>query len=481
MAKKKSLGVNYLFSVSYQILVIILPVITTPYISRVLGADGVGAYNYIYSFAHIAGIIAALGTNKYATREVAYHQNNKEENTKLFSEIMVLRFICFCIVFLAYTSGLAILKNHRELYLIMSLDILAVLFDISWFFQGLEEFKITVIRNFLIKIISVGLMFLLVKNPNDVWKYTLIMSGAMAAGQLTMWPYLKKYINRPYFTGLDIKKHVLPSLVFFIPTISIQVYTYLDKILIGMICTEADVGFYSQAEKIVKLVLTIISSFGVVLMPRMAVLLKNKNFELVNQNIRRSFSFVSIIGFPMMFGLIVVAPEFVPWFLGSGYEPSIVILKVLSPLILVMGIASTTGASILIPLGRQKFYNISIISGTIVNLILNLLLIPKYASFGAAVATIIAETTVTLSELFFMRDYLDVPNIIKDNYKYLFCTVVMSFVLLVAKGFFPGGIIGIMGLVIIGCIVYGLQLLIMHDSFLLFILNKVRGWVCARK
>ncbi len=474
MSKKKSLGVNYLFNVSYQILVIVLPVITTPYIARVLGAEGVGTYNYLYSFAHIAAIIAALGTNKYATREVAYHQDNRAANTKLFSEIIVLRCICFLIVFLGYIFGVFFIKEHKYLYLIMSLDVITVLFDISWFFQGLEEFRITVVRNFAIKMISVILMFAFVKNPGDVWKYTLIMSGAMALGQLTMWPYLKRYIDKPTLHGINVFQHLSPSLAFFIPTISIQVYTYLDKILIGMICTEADVGYYSQAEKIVKLVLTIISSFGTVLMPRMAILLKNKQTELVDQNIRRSFTFVSILGFPMMFGLIAIAPQFVPWFLGDGYEPSILVLRVLAPLILVMGIASTTGASILIPLGRQKFYNASIISGTVVNLVLNLLLIPRYASIGAAIATIFAETTVTGLELFFMRDYLQAKNVILDNSRYVIGGMVMFFAIIVLKTFLPTGALGLLIMVSTGCILYFSFLLLTKDQFLFSMIAKVR-------
>ena len=261
--KKKSITRNYIYNVLYQVLVIIVPLITTPYLSRVLGAEKIGIYSYTLSITTYFILFGSLGVAMYGQREIAYLQDNKYERSKTFFEILFMRFITLGIALVVFYFSFVLKGDYSTYYKILLLEIVANALDISWFFQGLEEFKKTVLRNSLVKIMSVIFIFILVKTQNDLIEYFIIYVLSTFLGNISLWIYLPKYIEKIKFKDLKVLRHLKPTIGLFIPQVAIQIYTVLDKTMIGSIIEDkSEVGFYEQAQKIVKLLLTIATSYG---------------------------------------------------------------------------------------------------------------------------------------------------------------------------------------------------------------------------
>ena len=269
--KKKSITKNYIYNLSYQILIIFLPLITTPYVSRVLGAENVGIYGYTLSIVTYFVLFGALGVSMYAQREIAYVQNDIKERSKICVEILIFRLITMSVSILLYYIFFVNGNNYQNYYFILIMELVSTCFDISWFFQGLEEFKKTVIRNIIVKLISFICILVFVKTKNDLSIYILIYVLSNFIGNISLWIYLPKYIEKIKINELNIFKHLKPTLWLFIPQIAMQIYTVLDKTMIGTIIEDkSEVGYYEQAQKIVKLCLTLVTSLGIVMVPRMA-------------------------------------------------------------------------------------------------------------------------------------------------------------------------------------------------------------------
>ena len=269
--KKKSITKNYIYNLSYQILIIFLPLITTPYVSRVLGAENVGIYGYTLSIVTYFVLFGALGISMYAQREIAYVQSDIKERSKIFFEIIIFRFITMFVSIFLYYIFFVNGNNYQNYYFILIMELVSTCFDISWFFQGLEEFKKTVIRNIIVKLISFICILVFVKTKNDLSIYILIYVLSNFIGNMSLWMYLPKYIEKIKINELNIFKHLKPTLWLFIPQIAMQIYTVLDKTMIGTIIEDkSEVGYYEQAQKIVKLCLTLVTSLGIVMVPRMA-------------------------------------------------------------------------------------------------------------------------------------------------------------------------------------------------------------------
>ena len=291
---------NYIYNLIYQILILIVPLITTPYVSRVLGAKGVGIFSYTNSIVQYFILFGCIGLNLYGQREIAYVQHDKEKRNKTFWELLILRIITVSISLILFFCTLATHGQYSYVFIIMSLDILASMVDISWFFQGIEDFEKIVLRNFVIKITGVILIFLFVKSSDDLRLYVLCHSGTLILGNLSMWFYLPKLVGKVALKKLEIKKHVKPTIILFLPQIATSVYTVLDKTMIGYLTgIEEEVAYYEQGQKMVKIVLAFITSLGTVMLPRVANLFKLKEMKKIKQYLSKSFRFIFFISFPI--------------------------------------------------------------------------------------------------------------------------------------------------------------------------------------
>lgn len=477
---KKNLTKNYIYNLTYQILVLIVPLITAPYVSRVLGAENIGIYSYTISIATYFILFGSLGVAQYGQRQIAYEQKKGKKLSKTFWEIVTLRFITMVISMIIFYFTFVNGEQYQVYYKILLLELLANCFDISWFFQGLEEFKKTVTRNIAVKFISVISIFAFVKDSNDLGIYFLIYVLSTLIGNLSLWAYLPKYLKNIKIKQLNIVQHVKPTMGLFIPQIAVQVYTILDKTMIGTIISDkSEVGYYEQSQKIVKILLTVITSLGTVMMPRIANTFASGEKEKITNYMKKSFNMVFLLAFPMIFGVIAVSKAFVPVFFGQGYDEVAILMSIISPILLLIGLSNVTGTQYLLPTKRQKEYTISVVGGAIVNFIMNAYLIWKFGAIGASIGTVIAELSVTLIQMYFVRKDFNLKEVFKLAKNYLISSIVMFIVCLCIGSFINNNLISTIVQVTIGGLTYGICLLILKDSFIFEVLdrmkNKIRG------
>ena len=473
---KNSVSKNYIYNLTYQILLVILPLITTPYVSRVLGAENIGIYSYTLSIVTYFVLFGSLGISMYGQREIAYVQDNKKEKSKVFIEIVSLRAITMAISMICYYFTYINGTTYQLYYKILVIELLSACVDISWFFQGMEEFKKTVIRNIIVKFISVIAIFLFVKSSEDLAIYVLIYVLSNFLGNLSLWIYLPKYIEKIKFRELKIFRHLKPTIGLFIPQIAMQIYTVLDKTMIGQIVEDkSEVGYYEQGQKVIKLFLTLVTSLGTVMVPRMAHTFISGEKEKLKEYMKKSFQFVFFLAFPIMIGLVIVSAKFVPIFFGEGYDKVSILIKVISPIILFIGLSNIIGTQFLLPTKRQKEFTISVTAGAIINFILNMILIRGFQSVGASIATVFAELLVTSIQIYCIRDVFNIKEILKIAKNNIISVIVMTIACLIIAIFAKNTIICLALQVIIGAIVYFAILVILKDEFIQNIIERIKG------
>lgn len=463
---------NYLYNLAYQVLAIIVPIITTPYVSRVLGPSGIGVFNYTNGIVLYFSIFALTGTNTFGQREIARYQSNAFERSKLFWEIFIFRFICTFIVFLAYLFFIFnFLLQYRVLFYINFLMILSWIFDISWFFQGIEDFKTTAIRNSVVKILGTVLIFVFVNAENDVWLYSLIYVGTMLLGNLSMWIKLWSNLDRVQLKTLRVLSHFKPIMGLFFPVIAVQIYTLLNKTMLGGMFNSAEVGYYSQADRIVQLLLTIVSSVVAVLLPRFTVLYRNRNFEKINHYYHKTIDYIFVLALPLCLGCIAVSDLFVPIFFGPGYDSVIGNMRIQSFLLLVVSIGQFLG-TYLVAINKQNKYTIAVTVTAICNLLFNFILIHSYGSIGASISTVLSEIIATVLQLFFLCRELNISYILKSFIHYLIPSILMFCIIYLVRLIPVMNIFSLVLSVFTSSLFYISYLVLMRDKFIISILRS---------
>ena len=322
---------NYLGNVMYQILTLIIPFIVTPYVSRVIGAEGIGIFSYTHSIVYYFMLATLLGVNNYGNRTVAKVRDNKEELSKKFCGIYYFQLFTGIVLYIIYTLYVIIFcKDYKDIFFIQSLNIISSILDITWLFFGLEKFKTIILRNTVIKTISVVLIFTLGKSINDLWIYTLIMAGTTMLSQLVLWTNVRKYISIKRIDIQEIKKHIKPNATLFIPVIAISLYKVMDKIMLGAMASVTEVGYYTNAEKTMNVPLTVITSLGTVMLPKISNLVQKGNKDEINRYIEKSIKFVMFLSLAMCMGTIGIAKDFSNLYFGDGFEKSGIIMMYLA-------------------------------------------------------------------------------------------------------------------------------------------------------
>lgn len=425
--QKLSVKKNYLYNVAYQILTLLVPFITTPYVSRVLGADGVGAYSYSYTISSYFALFGVLGTNVYGQQIVAQHQDDENKRSEDFWEINIIRLLCTFLCLVIYLVFTFNARENRNLLLILSVTILANVFDISWFFQGMENFRIVVVRNAIVKLITTIGIFVLIKEKDDLALYVACLAFSTLAGNISFWFYIKGNIQRPVINCYNLKKHFCQTVVYFIPQVAYHIYGAVDKLMIGVITKSSfENGYYEQAHKIINMLITIIASLNIVMRSRISYLIGQNNTSEIKKSISFSYKFFCLISFPLMLGLLFCAEEFVPVFFGEGYDEVKVILKLFIPIIFATGLNNLLGIQYLTPIGKQGRCNIVLIIAAIVNIIMNVVLIPRYKSIGATIASVTAETIVAAVYVVMSKEILSYKELLNGIVKYGVSSVVMG-------------------------------------------------------
>ncbi len=458
---------NYLYNAGYQILNMIIPLITVPYISRVLGAHDVGINEYTNSWVTFFFLMGQMGITLYGNREVAYHRDDLYKRSQTFWGVEALQLLTVSSAFVLYLVAVFLFSTtFKEFFLLQAIWIIATGVDISWYFMGLEEFRITVVRNTLVKIASLILIFTVVKTSNDLGKYILILGASQLVGNLTLWPYLRGNIVWVSIKKWHPFKHFYPSLLLFIPTITTQVYLVLNRLMLGRMSTQADLGNFGQADKIVKFVLAVVTATGTVMLPHVANKFAKGDIKGVRNSLYSSFNFVSAIAIPMMFGLMAIAKKFGPWFLGREFVLAGSVIFLEAPIILLIAWSNVTGTQYLMPVNRVKEYTTSVTIGALSNVIFNFVLIGKYGANGAAIATVGSEFLVTTSQLWMIHSTISRRKLFRETWKYLFCGMVMFIVVNRICSVINMTVANLILEVVVGAIIYLLGLILTKASIL---------------
>lgn len=469
----KSIKKNFVFNLGYQILLVVLPLVTTPHVAAALQENAIGAYGFSQSIVTYFIMFGCIGLALYGQREIAFHQSNDRERSKVFWELIILKCISMSISIIVYLFTIQYLPEYKYVLYIQLIDLIANMIDVTFLFQGMEEFKTIVTRNTIIRILGIIAIFTLVKTPQDLLIYTGIYSVSLLVGNLSLWVSVPKFIVKVPIKELNFKKHFRPALVLFLPQIAISIYTVLNTTMLGFMSTNADVAYFTQAQKIIRLALTLVTSLSTVMLPRVANLFADKDYEKINQFTNVSLKFTYLIGTAIVFGLIGISANLIPWFLGAGFEQSQYILMMLAPQIVIIGTSNVIGIQYLLPTKRQKAYTISAIVGSIVNFALNLVLIPQFSAIGAACASVIAELSVTMFQLYSVRKEFKLTQVLKGSIKYLISGLLMLGTLLLLNRVLSPGMINTVIMVAVGGGVYFLLLIIMKEQLVIDTLKSV--------
>lgn len=449
---------NLIYNTIYQILILILPLITVPYVSRVLGAEGIGVYSYTYSIAYYFMIIAMLGLNNYGNRTIAKTREDKEKMSKEFCSIYVFQIIMATLMILLYALYVTIcVEKYKTIAYIQIIYVISSLFDINWFFFGIEKFKLTITRNTIIKVLSLLLIFIFVKTPEDIRKYTLILSGSMLISNIILFSFLRKYVNFVKVGWKDIIKHFKPNVILFLPVVAVSIYKIMDKIMLGSLSSVAEVGYYENAEKIIQVPISIINALGTVMLPRVSNMISNAQEDNVKKLVKRTMPFVMFITIPMIFGLFCVSGDFATLYFGNGFEKSGVLIKYLSLTIVFLAWGNVIRTQYLIPKEKDRDYVISAVLGAIVNFVINWGLIPKYGAIGASFGTIMAEFVVALYQSIAVKKELELVTYMKDSVKFLVKAIIMFLFIKLIGNYIQGTAKKLVLQIILGSMIYGIM------------------------
>ena len=481
----KNITKNYIFSILYQMLNIFLPLITTPYISRVLSVSGVGYNSYVSSVINYYSLFIILGTYTYGQREIGANQNCKEKYTEIFYNIFLLKIILGISVLAIYFITLPIYsENLRCLFIVRTLTLLANTIDTSWFFQGMENFQVTVTRQIIIRIAGTAGIFLFVKNENDLVIYALIDASLMILGNISILHYLKKYIDNFSLINL-IKKNTVHlnifiyfkgAVILFIPQIATSLYMSIDKSMIGWIFEDGiQSGYYEQATKIYLMGLAFIVALTGVLIPRLSLYYNEGNKIELSKSVEGAIKYIFFLGSPLACGISAIGFNLLPWFLGNEYIGSCSVLSITSFLILIMGLTNFMGYGYLIATCQQKTYTLTVTLGTIINIFFNSILIRTHGAAGAALASIGSEICVMILQVLYLNKQINIVKILLPNFKYLFFSMAMWSITLILSIILACTPVNTIFIIFIGITVYALLLTITRDKYFLFLLNGLKS------
>lgn len=453
---------NYLYNLSYQLLVIVLPVITTPYITRVFSSDDLGSYGYYNSIVTYFILLATLGVANYGTKEISGH---RKEVKKTFWGIYSLQVLSTCLAVTLYIIVCLLVPSmNNPIAYILGFSLLSRGFDISWLFQGLEDFKKITARNTMVKLLGVVSIFLFVKKPSDLYLYIILLVAYDLLGQLSMWLPAREHIRKPHLDIAYAKEHIKPVILLFLPQIAISLYITLDRTMLGALSSTKDVGIYDQALKLLNILLTLVTSLGSVMLPRVSNLLSSGNQKAVNKLHEMSFLVYNLVIFPMIAGILIVNKDFVQFFLGQDFQDARYAIAIMVFRMFFIGWTNIMGIQILIPHNRNREFMLSTTIPAIFSVGLNLLLIPPPLGYiGASIVSVATEGLVWLIQLYFTRSYLKEVEILPSMLKIFLAALLMYGVLYSVQAFMHfSSVVNVLIYAVLGFLVYGGLVLVLR-------------------
>ena len=455
MNSKLSLKVNYIYNFISQILTLIIPMVTTPYIARVLRENGNGQYSFSFSIITYFILFANLGFNTYGQREISKYRNDPMKRTKVLAEISIVRsittFIAILILFIALFFGI-FGEKYTLIIVALSIQLIAVPFDINFYYQGLENFRAIAIRSIILKIMGLIGVFLFVKTENDTWIYALCLSISVMLSNLVLWPSVLKDCTKITFRDVELKKHIKPAIVIFLPALAVTIYSVLDKTMIGFLAVSPDYenGCYEQAYKLNSIALLLITVISPIFSSRNSYEHAMGNEDKLKNNIYLASNYV--------------------WL---GFYEVPLLLRIMSVRFLLSGFSEIFGNQLFVSIGREKYTTIATFSAALVNFFSNFILIRKFGAVGAAITTSIAEFVVVFVLLIYVvkGKYISIKKIIVQSKNYCIASTIMFFILFILQRSFEYGILSFVLLGVGGTVIYAVILLLLKDETVLYYFN----------
>ena len=431
---------NLSYQTAYQILSTILPLITAPYLARVLGAARLGVFSYTNSVVSYFVLFSMLGFAGHGARSIAAAGKDKTARSKVFFSIFSMQALTTTVSLAVYLLYLLFwCKENRLIAVIQTMQILSCFFDINWLFTGMENFRVTVTRSFVVRVLTVAAIFLFVRSENDLWIYVLLMSMGTLLGSVALWFQLPKLVSRVRVTLPEMRSHIRPSLMLFVPLAAMTIYHVMDKTMLGILSSFEQSGYYYNADKAINIPAGIISGFCTVFMPRAAKLASGAEASAADAFFTRSMKGTVYIASAMAFGIAAVSEHFVPLFFGPGYDLCVLLIVLMSPNLIIKAFSFSARYQFIVPRKLDAIYIKSVLAGAAVNLISNVLLIPQYGAIGAIVGTLLAELTACLIQYALMRRRIAFHKSIFQCGQYLLCGLLMYLTVRTVARLLPGG------------------------------------------
>jgi len=458
-----NLARNISYQSIYQVLTVITPLITAPYLSRVLGPNALGVFSYTSSIVAYFVLFAMLGTVNYGTKCIAEHSENRKKRSISFWSIFIFQILTCIILLAAYIVFIALfIEDNLRIAYLQAIGILACFFNINWLLYGVEDFAVITLRNTVIKIIEVSAILLFVNSKDDLDLYVFIMSGGTLFSNLVAFTLIKKYVDFVRIEWKNIYVHIRPNIVLFLPLLAVSVYHIMDKTMLGVLSTYQECGYYYNADKLVNIPLCILTGVGTVMLPRISNLISKEAHEDAVGLFGVALELIVAVGIALSFGIAAVSNEFVPFFFGNGFDKCVFLTYVFAPILVIKGITNTIRMLYLIPYDRNIEFLYSVLVGALVNIILNVLLIPKYASLGAVIGTLGAEFSACAFQVYKIHKDYNICVFFKETIKYTVIGIIMLIAIRFAAGLLGNtNIVLKIGVeVILGIVIYGLLMML---------------------
>ena len=400
---------NFLLSSAYQLLTVLTPIVTTPFLARVIGAGGNGEFAFTQSVANYFVLFTVLGMSSYGVRTVAECGDDRARRSEAFWGAFAMNCVTGVVVLAFYAAFVLVSPGeYRLLYLVWGLWVAGSALDVSWLFFGVQEFAVPTARNFATKIASVACILLFVRGPQDVWIYAFSVAGASFANSVLIWPFVRCHVDLVRPTWKSMTRHLRPNLTLFVPVVAISFYAVLDKVMLGTLSTMDQAGYYDYAEKVSKMPMALITALGSAVLPRMTEIMAAGRMGEGKALVGTTIWFMEVCALALCFGIVGVAPSFCPLFFGEGFDKCVPVVSFLAFVIPAICATNVIGNQYLLPCHRDRDYTVSVSVGASVNVVVNILLIPRLGAMGAAVGTVACEFVVLAVQVWMVRGDLDV-------------------------------------------------------------------------
>lgn len=477
---KPSIKKNYIYILAFRVLTLITPLITAPYISRVLGVENIGIFSFTNANAGYFVLFGVFGLASYSQYECAKRRDDIDDFSQFCVESIVTRCILMGLSICVYSCIFILLSNeYKEYYAILLILLFSCIIDFTWICEGLEQYKAITIRNTVVKLLSIACIFIFVKDNSDLDNYFFITVLSSLVGNAVLLPYIKQYVNLKNISNIQVMPHLKGALVFFLPSIASTILYTSDKVMIGWFTNDmAQNGCYEQAVKIEMMIFMIFASLYVSMRARMAYLYNSKSDE-AKYYIHKALSVILFLAIPICVGLIQVADVFVPWFFGSGYDGVIILLKIMAGWIIIKAFSNCILELAIFYAGDMTGATRIVWIGTIFNLILNLLLIPRFGALGAAVTSLVSEVVILILVIRTAKSKIAFNQLKKNFIKEFVAVVVMYGIMALIKKYDFENTVLLFLLIIAGAMSYIILVVILKVSVLDEVMNMVRRKVAG--